>query len=535
MFVVADIEWIKSKKGNSPTQLAAVRVDSDWAILDSFETFFRPRDDEKHNWKHIAYTGGTSIEFLHAPNIHNALASFMNWLEKDDIILWWHLESRTVFKQLIKRILKTPVNRRMIAVNEYLYTLLEGQEAAYGSAYFMASARGIFTNPDLEHYAMNDVRVICNLMTTIGYQQSELLKPVVKRRIDEEKHLTELPFQYDPETKKIHYRECPNIEGKKTHGYSTWKSVLKKGYQPCDCCRKEYYLALKEQNKDSLERSEFTYVYTPKSKVFHKYTCSSILLAKKIRGSVNYDTVVATGRIPCKHCNPSPNDRPNPISLQSKAMLKNEDGLTKTVKKALSRQESALEERYRIIKDATLGESEKADAIILTQPHLAFWVGQGYQTFHLKHCPKLQQVSNLRGFRTYQEAIRAGYTPCKKCKPTAKHDAVLSVPITNRVRAQDNIEDLIAMCKDAAYGYYVQDGCFLIETPVGKWRIHLGISPIPVDHINLVTTPSGTKYHQQHRIFLSLIDTFDYIKRHDDELIEEKNQGKSFARYAIQK
>jgi len=98
----------------------------------------------------------------------------------------------------------------------------------------------------------------------------------------------------------------------------------------------------------------------------------------------------------------------------------------------------------------------------------------------------------------------------------------LSVPITNRIRVDEKPEDIEAMCKDAGYKYRFEGAFIKIETSVGKWRINMSDLPVKVDHINLVHTPNCQTYHKQHRIFLSLIDTFDYIKRHDGELVKKQ-------------
>jgi len=65
MFVLADMEWMANENGHfSPTQLAAVKVDENWNIVDKFESFIRPRDTAFHDWEHVAYTGGTATDFL---------------------------------------------------------------------------------------------------------------------------------------------------------------------------------------------------------------------------------------------------------------------------------------------------------------------------------------------------------------------------------------------------------------------------------------------------------------------------------------
>ncbi len=49
----------------------------------------------------------------------------------------------------------------------------------------------------------------------------------------------------------------------------------------------------------------------------------------------------------------------------------------------------------------------------------------------------------------------------------------------------------------------------------------MNTSPVDVYHINkAISTDNETNYHKQHRLFLSITDTFEYIKRHDLQLIE---------------
>ena len=57
----------------------------------------------------------------------------------------------------------------------------------------------------------------------------------------------------------------------------------------------------------------------------------------------------------------------------------------------------------------------------LTQPGYGFFAARGYQNFHTRNCSRLVGKSNIRGFDTFSHACRAGYTPCKYCKPSFGH------------------------------------------------------------------------------------------------------------------
>ena len=534
MFVIADMEWLTNAAGHiSPTQLSAVKVDENWNAVAEFNSFIRPRDGEFHIWNHLSYTGGKAADFLYARNAHNVLNDFEKWLCEDDILLWWISGTETLFKKIVGIILKTDEPHTSVSVNEYVYTFLAGHPHSRGNAYKIAAARGIFTNAKLKHYAKNDVRVIRELMQKIEFPQADLLKPVV---------ITEKPlkfntqcdahsFQYDKETNLIHMWDCELIADISTYGFETLKKPLRKGFKPCSCCKSAYNTALKERNIDIINRTQYTYLYTNDSSVFHKHTCGMMLLAKNILGARKYETVVATGRTPCKICNPTPYEIYKPLPPSEKVRRlekKTKMVLSKDAAKAVKRQKVASEERRKKLQEANLTESEINDVFTLTQPRFAFWVAEGYQSFHLHSCSKLHKLSNLKGFGTFNEALNSGYTPCRMCKPSMKHDVKFSIPITNKIRAEEKVEDLDALCTDSGFPHYKEGPYFYIETLVGKWRVNVSASPVKLDHINLVETPHCEIYHEQPRLFLSFMDTFAYIKRHDDKLMQRNEEGKFF-------
>ncbi len=537
MFVLADIEWITNADGHyCPIQLGAIRVDKEWNEIARFHSFIRPKDAELHDWGHVAYTGGSATEFLKARNAYSVLESFQTWLSEDDMILWWYKESDIVFKKLHSLILKTKFAKKTICICDYVYAFLRGEPNSRGTAYRIAEAREIFTNPKQQHYSINDAVVMQKLMKKIAYPQPDLLKPVVKTQIEKKlsKSLEEFPYRYDPATNRIHLRDCPLLpkdEGA-IIGIGALKAPLRKGFKPCECCKKEYTAAFRERNIDVLERTQYTYAFSKDSKVFHKYSCGIMLSVKDILGTRKYETVIKTGRMPCKLCKPSPDDVYRPLPQQVKIdrlQKKTKRMVSKEDAKAILRQRVAAEERNRKLGGETLTQQERNDVFTLTQPRFAFWVGQGYRTFHLRHCAKLQKVSNLRGFSAYKDAVGAGFAPCRKCKPTAKHDVKISIPITNRIREDEKIEDLEALCQKAGYSHHREGAYLHMETPVGKWRIHVTESPVKLDHINLVMTPNEDKYHEQPRLFLSFRDVFDYIKRHDEKLERAKSDGDMFS------
>ena len=106
-----------------------------------------------------------------------------------------------------------------------------------------------------------------------------------------------------------------------------------------------------------------------------------------------------------------------------------------------------------------------------------------------------------------------------------------SIPIKSHIREDEKIEDLETLCKDAGYPFFREGAYFCLETPVGKWKIDISTAPLKLQHLNLVKTPGSKKYHEQPRLFLSYIDVFDYIKRHDDELEKKVATKRVFVKF----
>ena len=201
--------------------------------------------------------------------------------------------------------------------------------------------------------------------------------------------------------------------------------------------------------------------------------------------------------------------------------------MTSAERTSLTRFERAQEERYTKRPEAFASETAKEDFYTLTQPRFAFWAGTGYSTFHLRDCKKLHGLSNLKGFSHYNDAIRAGHTPCKYCKPSQKNDISFAIPITSRKRDHETVMDLVALCDAHGYPYDEARFPFVFRTPVGCWKIDAEQAPYVLYHINLTNTPDDEScFHRQPRLFLSLADTFEYIHRHDAQLQERINEQK---------
>lgn len=195
--------------------------------------------------------------------------------------------------------------------------------------------------------------------------------------------------------------------------------------------------------------------------------------------------------------------------------------------KAMERYIQARREREQKCDSENMSAQAYRDHLTLTQPGYMFFSAKGYSAFHKRSCGIIERLSYLDGYATYKQACRSGKQPCKICKPDPKDDLELSIPITNEIRKGETTELLEKLCAEHGYISNCSGGRFMIQTPVGKWRIHAEMRPVHVDHINLVKTPHNeNQYHRQPRLFLSLKDAFSYIERHDRTLEENNKKEK---------
>ena len=530
-YVLVDLEWIDNSVGHSsPTQLAAMRVDENWNPIQTISTLIRPQNSTFHDWKHVAYSGGKAEDFLMGRSAYHALEYFEKWLQPEDVICWWFETGRKTYEMLARRILKVTERHPSVIMVDYLRGYLQGGKKYRLNPYQLAKEFGIDV-PKPEHSSQNDVTTMQLVLKKIEYPQS-LLELPPKKEEEPEKIFS---YYYDPESKLLHKRESSClVEGKTYHKFGTLSACIKKKLRPCPLCiKEEYEQERRARTKDILNRTEYTYIFLPKSKVFHRYDCSMIKTATQILGCRDYEKAARTGRTPCKICHPTPKDTPrktknNPVLSALKQEKKPKLSMSRDTKHALTRLKQAQRDlRDDMIYKQNPGMAE-TDVRTLTHTGYAFWAAKGYQTFHLRNCPRLTGLSDLKGFARYDQAKRAGYTPCKRCNPTPKYNVAVSMPITTRVRKDEKQDDLVELCKENGYAYQRETSFFYIETPVGKWKINLSTKPILLDHINLAEKwKDQVNYHRQPRAFLSLIDTFLYIRRHDNTIIDRLNQKKS--------
>jgi len=518
MYVLMDLEWIVDKNKRAiPTQIAAIRINAEYKVIGLFRKLIKPPDCTNVNWKDIALAKFPSQDFMSASSGISVFKDIRYWLRSDDLICWWHHESKSVFSRLFAAMNKQTCTIKQYVIREKVYAYLHGKTGGMkGSPYAFANALGI-EYKDRQHDAYNDAETMRKLLASVHFPQIYLAKGM-PQAVNAQPHL---PYQGDIGRKIMHKRDCIDLPTDvPLKGFGSINKALEGEYQPCrKCLAEEFRKTLRAKNKELIDKSDFNYIYTAGSRIFHKYTCKTMLMARDLRGSVYYDTCARRKLRPCKICNPTPDDEPRDcgfvISPEGELKTHAHRMMPAGIVRAVKRHEQAQKDRYGQNREG-LTKNETRDLMILSHPGYAFWSGKGYKTFHTRHCPKLQQVSDLEGYARYNDAIRIGLTPCKVCHPTKKSDVEYSIPITSRARTDDSVEYLRKMCDEHGFPHSETVYIFQLETPVGKWKIHMKTEPILLDHINLAKkNKQQDTYHRQPRAFLSLKDAMDYILRHD--------------------
>lgn len=524
MYIIADVEWVEKKAHRiNPTQLAAVRVDEKWEIVDDFSSYIRPQNSSFYDWEHMAYLSGKPDAFMNAPSCYDVFKSFNEWVGEDKIC-WWYRPSADVHALINRIVLNQKVTREPIVLCEYMAGFFKGKGVYKGGAYKLAEARGIEV-PYPRHDSWNDVMAIIRLFKGVGFPQTALSMPPIK--LAPQTHSpSEACFEYHYDTKSglLHKKGCELLpQNAEVLPFGSLKKPMQRNYKACSCVGAELRAAKRLRVIDEIKRTYYTFIYTEKSNVFHRFDCGLLHSADRILGTEKYATVIKKGLRPCKVCKPSADDYKRPEMYEHKIeamtcpkLVKN--SLKKEERVAIKRLEESQKERDAKIKSKDMTEQERNDLMTLTQPRFAFFAGRGYRNFHLRSCTRLENISDIKGFSTFAHAKKSGYLPCKSCKPTNKQDIVVSIPIANRVRKDETIDDLNEMCEKYGYGHSYHENDFEVVTAVGKWRILTDTRPVTVEHINIASYPDCETYHKQHRIFLSMLDALKYIYRHDSAI-----------------
>lgn len=529
MLVLIHLEWLNSVGVDPyPTQLAALRVDAQWNVTGRFETLiFQP--EEPASWTHAGYGSIDAREYHRAPDLEQAAAGFCRWLQPEDVCCWWYESTGGVLRDFMH--LAIPGGR---AIGTRFVTVVMDRQTTLGTPYRLAQQRGIRC-PQPMHVAVNEAETLRLLLQGTRIDQTLLLATrLPSEDVLQEMRFRVLPYWYDEGKKHVHSVSCrrfvPDAEVRRSAGFDL---ALHRHIPACSCCAEEYRQAVLARNAEIMAGADCLYVYAPHSPVFHRADCGVArrICREELVAETSYKRCKASGRRRCQVCRPirlkQPQTGVQPPSIPAPAPAKREKPagakrrsvpnghLKQDAQRALRRYQQAQAEN---LPEGPMSPQELADWQTLAQSTHAFFAAKGYGNFHLRECPRLRGLSDIRGFATFRQAAACNLTPCRHCRPTAGHDLPVAIPRKSHAREGETTEVLDTLCERTGYGHGYNPPYYYITTPVGKWRLNTSERPYRLHHINLVRAKAGAEFHLQPRMFLSFRDAFDYIRRHDETL-----------------
>ena len=150
MLVLFDMEWIEKEfRMYYPTQLAAIRVNSKWEVVDRYSSLIKPYEATCYDERHVAYSGATQGAFLTAKSAIRVFGELEKWFCEDDKVCCWNHNTVSRYLQMTKIILKKKTKANFYAVGNRAKELMEdGTEKDVSYKYYKIndyeSAKQIF-------------------------------------------------------------------------------------------------------------------------------------------------------------------------------------------------------------------------------------------------------------------------------------------------------------------------------------------------------------------------------------------------------
>lgn len=516
MYVIVDLEWFGAGRHmRVAAQLAAMRVDDSWKSVSVYSTLIRPPENVVVPWEHSCFNGGRRADFMEAPTAYTALNNFLRWLHEDDTICIWNDQSADTLKKLINIILKLEIAQKMVILEPYICAYAK---VPNGNPQAMARRERIST-PPLNHWAMNDVEVARRLLEHLKFPPQLLQEPLSVVQAGGMRYL------YDKTAGLVHSPGGECIRNFTAQGGTNKiQKCISKGYRPCPvCCKESWRHDIREMNTAIIQKTGVSYFFFHDSAVFHRASCHLILNTRRsFLSATYYESCIKKGLVPCKLCKPVPGLLPleiapvipkEPVVIEESIKQSYKTRvLDESEKRAMARYKQATEERNALVL-ANMTDEERQDTLTLTSWEYVFWAAKGYRNFHLHNCSKLKGLNRFIGFSVYEDAIRSGYLPCRECKPTSKHSLDITVHAHTKMREDETMDVILALCDQKALRYTYRDPFLYIVTDQAEWEIETGVTPIVLMH-----KPDNTdEFHRQPKMFLSVSDAINYIVKHDSK------------------
>lgn len=247
MSVLLDIEW--TEQNEAPfcqlTQVSALRVDNAWREQGRYGRLVCPKNQGKCNWDDAAYNGHAAEEFLAGISEGECIKELFAWVEKGETIFCWQSETRKVLLKVYRRYFQDGDSlfngSRFVCINE---RLKNASKISADELYEAAQSCGV--EAAARHCSDINVDLMQQLLCSANITANQLLKVPDKK--------------FDAAQRRA-------------------------------------------KNQKSISKMSCSFVYAPRSTVFHRCGCKLVLCANTVIGCAYYSTA-AKGRRPCKVCKP---------------------------------------------------------------------------------------------------------------------------------------------------------------------------------------------------------------------------------------
>ena len=317
MYVIMDAEWYEGKNFAFLTQISGLRIDATYHIVDRCDKLAAPGASISHgliNWKKICFAGYQKSDFTSASPLSISLEEICQWLNPDDILIWWHSDAENMFRDSCRRF-NLPV-WKSCSIHQYLRKLAPRDKRS-GSSYQICRRNGIqVCSP--EHRSASDILTLYNLMSAYQFpihllelsnweqQLCDSLSISVEPPEKKPQKLCRLLFDsyvLDGTTHLVHRVGCGKYPKSSRCPEITLPSAIRRKLKPCDCCYKDFENYVFNH---AVTKENTSLVCCAKShhKILHHSDCKVISRVdpNHLKALSSSQGAIATGYRFCKAC-----------------------------------------------------------------------------------------------------------------------------------------------------------------------------------------------------------------------------------------
>ena len=312
-----DIEWYEDRTLWFVTQISALRIDENYTVIDQYDVLAAPpasASQARIRWNNLGFSGWNRNDFILASDISSAFANIYTWLEPDDILIWWHVNSEEKFNNRTT-LAGLPILTSRIIGPHVRGLIAKGQRK--GSPYALCKAHGLqFYYP--EHCSMADVQTLLSLLSAVQFPLSLLAEPDWSEKICQARSI-ELPprepvskkhskkvkqkYLYEKKTQLLHKSTCSKYNSENCIAQIQLQKAVSMQLQPCKCCRKDYEKAF-IQHTQTIRASTIVYSTFAHGAIMHHSDCPVVkrINPDYLRTLVSADEAKNAGYHFCKTC-----------------------------------------------------------------------------------------------------------------------------------------------------------------------------------------------------------------------------------------